>query len=80
MRESVIRISVLQLFFYFCIPIIRIMQRFYDVANGQVTKVADSCGVGTQTSLQTSLKGDPKLHVSAPKIVIKTTRFDLRLF
>jgi len=76
MRESVIRISVLQLFFYFCIPIIRIMQRFYDVANGQVTKVADSCGVG----IQTSLKGDPKLHDSAPKIVIKTTRFDLRLF
>jgi len=56
------------------------MQRFYDVANGQVTKVADSCGVGTQTSLQTSLKGDPNLHDSAPKIVIKTTRFDLRLF
>jgi len=52
------------------------MQRFYDVANGQVMKVADSCGVGTQTSL----KGDPKLHVSAPKIVIKTKRFDLRLF
>ncbi|NDH25295.1 MAG: hypothetical protein EBY35_03580 [Rhodobacteraceae bacterium] len=76
MRESVISISVSQLFFFFCTSIVRIMQRFYDVANGQVTQVADNCGVVTQTSL----KGDPKLHVSAPKNIIKTTRFDLRLF